>query len=161
MIRMAVFLAAGALCALPALAADEPSAVGYWVTRNEGAVVQILPCDSGLCGYLVGLSLNRPAGDQPKDVHNPDPARRGEPVCGLALMGSLKPVGSKDGALQKWEDGWVYDPQSGDTYSAEMKLEEPNVLKLRGYLGISLLGRSERWTREGDFKNRCKPSEAQ
>ena len=71
------------------------------------------------------------------------------------MAGSLKPV---KGSTTKWEDGWIYDPDSGSTYTAEMHLEGPDTLKLRGYLGISLLGQTQVWTREsGETKNRCTP----
>lgn len=133
--------------------ADEPSAVGYWVTPEGGSVVQVVPCDSGLCGSIVGLRLSRKPGDVPFDQHNPDVAKRSQPLCGLMMMGGLKPVKNSNA---KWEDGWVYDPDAGSTYTAEMKLDGPDTLKLRGYLGISLFGRTMTWTREsGDTKNRC------
>jgi len=138
--------------------ADEPSAVGYWVTPEGGSVVQIAPCDSGLCGSIVGLRLSRKPTDVPFDQHNPDAAKRNQPLCGLTMAGSLKPV---KGSTTKWEDGWVYDPDSGSTYKAEMKLDGPDKLDLRGYLGISLFGRTMSWTREtGENKNRCTPPKA-
>jgi uncharacterized protein (DUF2147 family) len=152
-------LLAASLSALAcAAAADEQSAVGYWVTPEGGSVVQIMPCDSGLCGAVVGLRTTRKPGDVPYDQHNPDAAKRGQPLCGLIMAGSLKPV---KGSSTKWEDGWVYDPDSGSTYKAEMKLDGPDKLDLRGYLGISLFGRTMSWTREtGDNKNRCSPPKA-
>jgi uncharacterized protein (DUF2147 family) len=42
----------------------------------------------------------------------------------------------------EWVDGKVYDPESGNTYSCKMWLEDGN-LKLKGYVGISLIGRTE------------------
>ena len=53
-----------------------------------------------------------------------------------------------DGAPGKWNGGWVYDPESGSTYKAEMQLNGPDVLKLRGFIGMSWFGRTETWTRE-------------
>lgn len=145
----------GLLLATDSVRADLPSAVGFWVTQEHGAVVQIEPCDSGLCGKLVGLSTDHADGDVPLDVKNPDAAKRNRPRCGLMLMGSMKPA--KDNA-GKWEDGWVYDPESGNTYSGSMRLDGADTLKLRGYIGISLFGRTETWTREsGASKNRCVP----
>lgn len=138
--------------------ADEPSAAGYWVTPEGGSVIQMAPCDSGLCGSIVGLRLSRKPTDVPFDQHNPDAAKRSQPLCGLVMAGSLKPV---KGSTTKWEDGWVYDPDSGSTYKAEMKLDGPDKLDLRGYLGISLFGRTMSWTREtGENKNRCTPPKA-
>jgi uncharacterized protein (DUF2147 family) len=156
----AVILLGAALCLSAASArADDPSsAVGFWVTQDHGGVINIVPCDAGLCGYIVGLRTDHPAGALVSDVHNPDPAKRNEPICGLHLMGDLKAV---KGSAAKWDGGWVYDPESGSTYKAEMQLSGPNVLKLRGYLGITLFGRTETWKREsGDAKNRCAVSPA-
>lgn len=147
MLAAAISMLAGAAYA------DEPSAIGFWVTPDHGAVVNITSCDSGLCGHLVGLRNDHKPGEVPKDVHDPDVAKRNDPMCGLMLMGSLKPV---KGSATKWENGWVYDPESGSTYTAEMRLDGPDKLKLRGYLGISLFGRTQDWTREaGETKNRC------
>jgi uncharacterized protein (DUF2147 family) len=138
--------------------ADEPGAIGFWVTPDHGAVVNITPCDTGLCGHLVGLRNNHAPGEVPTDIHNPDKDKRNVPTCGLVMMGSLAP---SKGSATEWEGGWVYDPESGSTYKAEMHLEGPDTLKLRGYLGISLFGRTQVWTREsGAVKNRCAPPTA-
>lgn len=139
--------------------ADEPGgAVGYWVTPEGGSVVQIEQCGSNLCGQIVGLRTTRKPGDSPTDAKNPDKAKRDAPLCGLMMMGSLAPTK----AAGKWEGGWVYDPDSGDTYKAEMKLDGPDKLDLRGYVGISLFGRTMSWTREPaeGNKNRCTPPKA-
>jgi uncharacterized protein (DUF2147 family) len=47
----------------------------------------------------------------------------------------------------KWEDGKIYDPNNGKKYSCNMKLKDNNTLEIRGYIGISLFGRTEVWTR--------------
>jgi uncharacterized protein (DUF2147 family) len=150
---LGLLLAASMSTLAGAAFAVEPAAAGFWVTPDHGAVVNITPCDSGLCGHIVGLRTDRNPTDIPKDDHNPDPTKRGNPRCGLVLMGGLKPV---KGSTTEWEDGWVYDPESGHTFTGEMHLEGPDTLKLRGYLGISLLGQTQVWTREtGETKNRC------
>ncbi len=147
------FAGAVALQAGPAIAQDQADVAGYWVTPDHGAVVNIVPCDSGMCGYVAGVRTNHPPGEVPRDVKNPDPAKRNDPACGMMIMGSLKPVPGKPG---KWQNGWVYDPESGNTYTAQMQLDGANTLNLRGYLGISLFGRTQTWTREtGENKNRC------
>ena len=154
-----LFLAASISVPVGAVLADEPSAVGFWVTPEGGSVVQMMPCDSGLCGSIVGLRLTRKPGDAPFDQHNPDAGKRNRPLCGLIMAGSLKPA---KGSTTKWEDGWVYDPDSGSTYKAEMKLDGPDKLDLRGYVGISLFGRIMSWTREtGETLNRCTPPKAE
>ena len=47
----------------------------------------------------------------------------------------------------EWKGGDIYDPESGKTYSSYMFLKDKNTLKVRGYVGISLFGRTEVWTR--------------
>lgn len=47
----------------------------------------------------------------------------------------------------EWKDGDIYDPESGKTYSCYLSLKDNNTLKVRGYIGVSLFGRSETWTR--------------
>lgn len=128
------------------------SLVGFWVTPDGDWVVEIQPCPSGFCGQLVGLKASHRPNALRMDLHNPSPARRNRPLCGLLLMGSFKP--SKDDS-GKWGDGWVYDPESGETYSGRMWLDGPNRLKLRGYVLLSLFGRSETLTRETGPINRC------
>ncbi|TAG56476.1 MAG: DUF2147 domain-containing protein [Cytophagales bacterium] len=71
-----------------------------------------------------------------KDTLNPDKSLRNRPVIGLEFMYNFK---FEDDI---YEDGKIYDPESGKTYSCKMWLEGDN-LKIRGFLGISLLGRTE------------------
>jgi uncharacterized protein (DUF2147 family) len=50
-------------------------------------------------------------------------------------------------AKNVWDDGEIYDPKSGKTYSCKMTLTDPDHLEVRGYVGISLIGRTDKWTR--------------
>jgi uncharacterized protein (DUF2147 family) len=59
---------------------------------------------------------------------------------GLLILKAFKKTG--DG---EYEDGTIYDPKNGKTYSCTMKLKD-NVLDVHGYIMISLIGRSEKWT---------------
>ena len=70
------------------------------------------------------------------DLHNPNPSLRGRPLCGLN-------IGT---GFTRSAPGKLYDPTSGKTYKGSMTLDGAR-LKLRGYVGISLFGRSETWTR--------------
>jgi uncharacterized protein (DUF2147 family) len=127
------FVAIGALAARSVAAgAQPPSAVGFWVTGDHGAVVEIASCEDGLCGRIAGLRMDLPRDEVRTDQKNPDPAKRGRPLCGLSLIGALKPDRADS---TRWKDGWIYDPESGGTYSAEIRLEGPATLKLRGFLG--------------------------
>lgn len=50
----------------------------------------------------------------------------------------------------RWSVGQIYDPNSGKTYSCKLKLIDRNTLYVRGYIGISLIGRTETWRRQSD-----------
>ncbi len=137
--------------AVPAVASTYPTDI--WVNEQQGWVVETGPCDSGLCGRLIGFLEVRshPPGYVPRDVHNPDPARRGEPLCGMLLMGGFNPSTRVNG---RWEGGWIYDPDSGETYSGIISLSGDTV-KLRGYVGIPLFGRTLTLHRETGAGLRC------
>ena len=47
----------------------------------------------------------------------------------------------------RWDSGTIYDPKSGSTYSCFMELDGPDRIKVRGFIGISLIGRTDVWTR--------------
>jgi uncharacterized protein (DUF2147 family) len=129
----------------------------FWINDQQGWVVETKPCDSGLCGYLVDFPsahTARPGGPE-KDVHNPDPARRAEPICGLLLMGGFKPSKPEG---KGWEDGWVYDPDSGSTYSGKISVVNADTIALRGYVGISLLGKTLNLHRAASAPARCSPT---
>jgi uncharacterized protein (DUF2147 family) len=134
-------LGAAILCgaALP-LASPE----GNWLTEKRNGIVEIYRCLAGrLCGRLVWLRIPPDAGNPTAtDRRNPDPARRRQPLCGLVIMGGFTP-----GDPGEWQDGWIYDPESGSTYHATMALRADGRLAMRGYVGIPLFGESQVWTR--------------
>lgn len=66
-----------------------------------------------------------------------------KPVIGMTIMTGLK----RDG--DEWDGGTILDPDSGNVYSAKLHLVDGGQkLEVRGYLGISLFGRSQTWVRE-------------
>ncbi|MEL7468215.1 MAG: DUF2147 domain-containing protein [Pseudomonadota bacterium] len=137
----------------------EHGAVGYWLTENGKAIVQFTPCADGLassikpriCGQIVWTEAPRDeSGALKRDALNPDEDLRSRAICGLPLVGDLELASGK-----KLEDGWIYNPRSGDTFGAEAELVSAQKLKLRGFLGISLLGQSQVWTRVNDDRGGC------
>ena len=136
----------------PVAAADAPPE--FWVNDKGGWTVETKPCDSGLCGYLVDFRAahaDRP--DAPKtDVHNPDRSRRDQLMCGLLLMGGFKPAEPEGKA---WSDGWVYDPDSGSTYSGDISVVDAHTVTLRGYVGIKLFGKTLTLRRSTEIPARC------
>lgn len=126
----------------------------FWVNQEQGWVVETKVCNTELCGYLVGYkpTLDRQPEYMPKDAHNPDPSRRAQPLCGLMLMGGFKPPKRPDG---DWEGGWVYDPDTGSTYSGAISMVDAGTVKLRGYIGIPFFGRTLTLHRAAMTSKRC------
>jgi uncharacterized protein (DUF2147 family) len=130
-----------------ALAAAVPpggSPEGFWLTEKKDGIIDIFRCGDALCGKLAWFRMAPNDASNPRglDVKNPDPAQRDRPLCGLVFMSGFKSV-----SPDSWEDGRVYDPDNGDTYHAIMRLRADGTLELHGYIGITLFGRSEVWTR--------------
>lgn len=130
-----LMLVAGSACAV-----DEPSTavLGNWLTEPKDGIIQITRTVAGLYeGRIVG-------GNQPGklDSHNPDAAKRALPLRGQVIVHDLKYDGDR-----KWADGTIYDPQSGKTYRCKLELRDDGTLKVRGFIGISLLGKTQLWTR--------------
>jgi uncharacterized protein (DUF2147 family) len=124
---------------------------GWWLDQSGRAGIFIAPCGDKLCGRIEWLKTPlTPAGQKKTDIHNPDPALQGRPICGLELLWGFVPDGSGG-----WTGGWVYDPEAGKTYTSVMHLKSDGSLSVRGYIGIPLLGRSTIWTRPVGALPRC------
>jgi uncharacterized protein (DUF2147 family) len=82
------------------------------------------------------------AGKTKVDRENPDPAKKEQPILGMNLVWGFTHAGEN-----VWEGGSIYNPREGKTYKCKMTLENPDTLKVRGFIGISLLGKTNIWTR--------------
>lgn len=116
---------------------------GVWITSDGDGLIEFQIQDDQLTGVIAG-SGNDPEGVKPKryDDLNPDPDLRERPLLGLAIVTNLVASGSSE-----WK-GQVYDPNTGKTYKCTLKLVDADTLKLRGYIGFSLLGKTRVWTRK-------------
>ncbi len=131
-----------------------PAPQGVWLTEDGDGAVAIFDCGDRLCGRIVWQkSTLRADGSPDIDDHNPDPALRQRPVCGLQIIGALT---QSDPAT--WEGGWIYDPDSGKTYRVKLTMEGAETLRLRGYIGIPLFGESQLWRRAASDLPLCAPS---
>jgi uncharacterized protein (DUF2147 family) len=131
------------------LAATESDVVSVWTVPDGQSRVEIYKAADGTYeGKIIWISEplfsgNDPEAGKPKhDRENPDPALKDRPIIGLVIMKGLKFDGSAE-----WSGGTVYDPNCGKTYKGKIWLTDNNTLSMRGYIGISLLGRTESWTR--------------
>jgi len=151
--KTAVVLIAIAFVAA-AVAAAKPKAdaiVGFWKTEPDEdgyAIVEIVKKGGTYEGTILWLEKplygpgeERPG--QPKvDLNNPDPKLQERPILGLKILEGFQFDGKK-----RWKNGTIYDPGNGKTYKCKMWLEDPGTLKVRGYVGVSMLGRNATWIR--------------
>jgi uncharacterized protein (DUF2147 family) len=137
---------------LTAAAAATPQ--GVWLTEDGTGAVEIFDCGRLLCGRIVWQqSPLRADGSPDIDDRNPDPALRQRPICGLPIIGDLAPSDT-----QTWNGGWIYDPDSGKTYHVKLTMEGVDTLRLRGYVGIPLLGETQLWRRAPANLPLCRPA---
>ena len=130
-----------------------------WKNNEQGWVVEARECDRALCAFLVSYPAvsKKPPNNMPRDVLNPDPARREIPLCGMQLIGGFKPSPQKQGS---WDNGWVYDPHSGRTYAGTITSVDASTIKLRGYVGVPLFGQTITLHRVSDVPRRCTQAQA-
>lgn len=136
--------------AAPAAHNNGNAILGIWVTAGGKSHVEITADNNVYNGRIVWLKQpDYPANDsggmagKPKvDRENPDPALRTRPIIGLPLVSGFRYDGDN-----VWSDGHIYDPESGKTYKCKMTLMPDGSLRVRGYIGISLFGRTTVWTR--------------
>ncbi|UOG77012.1 DUF2147 domain-containing protein [Hymenobacter tibetensis] len=132
------------LCSIGVASAQTLSPLGTWTNSEKKATFEIYKCGNKLCGKIVTLTVpNDPKTGKPKtDSMNPDPKLRDRPRLGLVFM-----QGFEYDDDNKWDDGKIYDPESGKTYSCYMKMNSANSMEVKGYIGFSMIGKSQAWTR--------------
>ena len=116
--------------------------VGVWLTGgNKPAKIQVYKSGDKYFGKIIWLKYPEENGRPKVDSKNPDKNKQSQPIIGIVILKNFK------FEEDEWNDGKIYDPESGKTYSCIISLKEKNVLKVRGYVGVSLLGRTEFWNK--------------
>jgi len=110
--------------------------LGEWLAESKDGKVLIYKQGEK---YFGKISWGRD-GDK-KDVNNPDDKLKTQPIIGSVILRGFDFTG------KIWENGTIYDPNNGKTYSCTIKTKKANELEIRGFIGISLLGRTTVWTR--------------
>ena len=132
--------------ALP-LSAQDMSPVGRWRTVDDKtgqtkSIVEITDVNGELRGTVVKVFAPPAPSDNPLCKKCPEP-RKDKPVVGMEILWGLKRDGSE------YTGGRVLDPEEGKIYRGKVRLlEAGKKLELRGYIGVSLFGRSQTWVRE-------------
>ncbi|MCM0082174.1 DUF2147 domain-containing protein [Geomonas sp. Red32] len=147
--RTALLIPACLLLTSSAWAADTGAITGRWTTEKAKSTVLIYRCGEKYCAKIEALkdplytdASEGPPGTPRVDSHNPEPSHRKRSLVGLQFMEGFTPAG--DGKLA---NGTIYDPENGKTYRCTITLKDPHRLDVRGFIGISLFGRTTVWTR--------------
>lgn len=120
--------------------------LGTWLTASGKAKVLIYKETNKYYGKIVWLKNPTYEDGKPKvDKNNPDKTKKTAPLMGLNMLKDF--VFDDD----EWEDGTIYDPENGKTYSCTMTYRD-GKLDVRGYVGISLIGRTQTWFKIPDSK---------
>jgi uncharacterized protein (DUF2147 family) len=118
--------------------AAQAAVAGNWLTEPRDGIIQVtVDAQGGLEGRIVG-------GNHPglKDEKNPDPARRAQALRGQVILRGMHYDG--DG---HWSGGTIYKPDNGKTYKCKVALGANGTLEVRGFIGFSLFGITQQWTR--------------
>ncbi|NBC83185.1 MAG: DUF2147 domain-containing protein [Bacteroidetes bacterium] len=118
---------------------------GQWYTDGKESVIEIYSKNGKFYGKVVWMEEpHNEDGTIKRDKENPNAKLRNRPLKGLEIMKGLE----YDAADHEWLDGEIYDPENGKTYSCQAELKGNDKLALRGYVGVSLIGRTTEWTRK-------------
>ncbi|GAA4386960.1 hypothetical protein GCM10023186_32130 [Hymenobacter koreensis] len=118
--------------------------MGVWADARGETQVEFYHCGGELCGRIVQLSQPTDANGKPRqDLHNPDPRRRSQPWLGLVVLQHLQ----YNAAEKRWDNGAIYDPENGRTYSCYVRQLSPDLLEVKGYIGFAFVGRAHVWKR--------------
>lgn len=132
-----------ALIVCAVLTGSAQDVLGKWKTIDDEtgkakSIVEIYKQDGKIFGKVI--EILDPAKQNAVCQKCPDDAN-GKPILGLVILKDLK----KDG--DEFSGGTIMDPNNGKVYKCLIALEDQNKLKVRGYVGFSLLGRSQYWHR--------------
>ena len=138
--RMAAAAVLSSWLTVPALAADAVMTRidGNWLTEPKDGIIQLsVDAQGHLQGRIVG-------GNHPgrRDDHNPDSALRSRELRGQIILKDM----TYDGEGH-WSGGTIYKPDNGKTYKCKIELRSDGTLSVRGFIGFSLLGVTQTWTR--------------
>ena len=131
--------------AIPELHAQADALLGTWMPSNGRSKVKVEKKANGkYYGKIIWLV-------EPKNADGTDRTDKENATTALKtrkLMGSEILTGFVyDADDKEWADGEIYDPKNGKTYSCVITLTNANSINVRGYVGISWIGRTDAWTK--------------
>lgn len=118
--------------------------IGVWAPSDGRSYLKIEKIGNKYFGRVVWLlEPNDENGNPRVDKNNPDESLRSTPLKGYRVLKDF--VYNEEEGI--WEDGTIYDPKNGTTYNCRIELIEENKIEVRGYVGASVFGRTDVWTR--------------
>ncbi len=119
--------------------------VGLWYNDAKDAKIEVYKATNGkFYGKIVWLEEPNRDGKPKVDKFNTNKKLQTRPIMGLVILSGLEQKGTA------FENGTIYDPKSGKTYSCTVKNNGKDKLNIRGFVGISMLGKTTTWTRARD-----------
>lgn len=116
--------------------------IGTWYTEGGKSKIEITKKDGKYSGKIIWLKEpNREDGTPKLDKNNEKESLRSRGILGLPVIQNF------EWDDDEYEEGTIYDPENGKTYSCEITWKDINTLNVRGYIGFSLLGRDTVWNR--------------
>lgn len=141
----AAVLAATLLGSAAAMAQATPSGMWKTIDDNTGkprGLVEITEKNGVFSGRVVKSFVESEG--KPKVCDKCTDARKDQPVIGMTILTGLRKT-----ADNEWGGGEILDPENGKVYKSKMSLaEDGNKLNVRGFIGISLIGRTQTWERD-------------
>jgi uncharacterized protein (DUF2147 family) len=128
---------------IPCVAQNADSVLGMWQSEHGNARIKISKSGESYNGTIVWLKEKNDNAGKPKtDKNNPAETLRSQPIIGMEALSDFNYKG--DGV---WDGGTVYDPRSGKKYSCKLSIAGSGTLEIRAYMGISLIGKTQIWSR--------------
>ncbi len=123
--------------------AESDKIVGVWEVGSGKARVKVTKYGDKFGGKIVWLKEpNYPDGTKKVDKNNPDETKRSTPLLGYNNL-----LGFSYKGKSEYDGGTIYDPENGSVYNCNISLKDDNTLEVRGYIGVSLFGRTDTWKR--------------
>ena len=133
-----------AFACLIAFSQTNADVIGEWYNAEKDAVITLYEDGKTISGKITWMLYPNDDNGNPKtDPNNPDEKLQSRARMGMVMMTDF--AYDEDNV---WDDGELYDPKKGKTYTGMMTLKDANTLDLRGYIGFSFIGRSSTWTRK-------------
>ncbi len=147
--KKTIAILVGFILSFQILSAQEPAVseadkiIGIWEVGSGKARVKITKYGDKYGGKIVWLKEpTYPDGTKKADKNNPDDAKKTTPLLGLNNL-----LGFTYKGKSEYSEGTIYDPENGNVYNCVITMEDDNSLKVRGYIGVSLFGRTDTWKR--------------